>query len=383
MNPLRRVRGEMERSGGGVCGGAELHLHDLEGIGGMNDTSIRHSDGPSSRAPRGRRAIVAVAATIATLALSQTTLAGAHADDQPYDLEFMEENSLTIEYGEYWSFTSTSNEGFYVTLGAYEGACKTYAAGGSTTGYLPALAFYLASPRTFGNVWAADGSAALGTGTYDIGIRCTRENPYSPGDTYSAKTTVPALLTVEKAKLGIELRVTADSANDYAAIVTARFTGRFIDEYVPSTFPGAPLSPGGSWRITIRDADEKVVEEQTIERTAGDDSLATSFYWEGAEPGEQYWASGEFVADSDTAANFDIRAPTVFAYTGPEPEQPQPSSTATAAPDADVPEPIGPGVPLWSIILIGAAVAGLVVTTILLSVRLNRRLHPAPEAEMR
>jgi hypothetical protein len=298
--------------------------------------------------------------------LAQSTAASSVAADTPIDVHFTSSSPKTVEYGEFWSWDFESDHNFYWS--AYVSGLATVTVSGAPAGYSPELSMYDNGTYT-GILYAPYDAPPLGAGTYSIVI----SGSYTDGtDTYSGETAPPASLIVEKAKLGIELRVLADPANTDGAIVTARFTGRFVDEYQSSFFPSAALSPAGVWRISLTDSNGEVATERSIERAAGDDVLATSFYWSDAEPGEQYTASATFTPEGASAANFAVTPPADFSYTAAESQRPTPTSTAAAEPDAELPEATGFGLPLWSVILVGVLIVGLATLVTILVLRLRR-----------
>ena len=279
--------------------------------------------------------------------------------------------SSTIEYGQYWSFGVVCDWTYFITV--HEAGNSVVASTSTPSGYTPSLALYSPYTGFTGSITAPYDVAPLGAGTYTFSISGSGTDGTN---TYTGMTPTPATLTVEKAKLGMEVRVLADPNNSTGAIVTAKFTGRFAEEYQSSFFPGAAVSPAGTWAITIKDAAGETAIQQSIERAAGDDVLATSFYWPDAEPGEQYTATAEFTPTGTSAANFTVTAAQPFSYTAPAELRPTPTSTATARPDASLPEPTGFGIPLWALITLIALILGLGALVTILSVRLNRQRTP-------
>lgn len=302
----------------------------------------------------------------------QSPAAAARAADEPAEISFTT-TSATIEYGQYWSFPLECDFTFWITVYQAGGEAPGNTAITSSSvpsGYEPSLALnspYVGYP---GYLSAPYDVAPLGAGTYTFSVGGTGTDGTN---TFTGETPTPATLTVEKAKLGIELRVLADPANPAAAIVTARFTGRFVDEYQSSFFPGSAKSPAGTWNITITDKDGAVATERSVERAAGDDVLATSFYWADADAGEQYFASATFTPEGVSAANFAVTQATDFPYTAAEANRPVPSSTATGTPDASLPEATGFGLPLWLLIVGGVLALGLAALVTVFSVRMSRR----------
>lgn len=312
------------------------------------------------------RRIVALA-LLGALGLSQAAASSAAADEPV--VTFDEPHTLTLEYGEYWYFTARAAGGYLMMGSTYSVDIEN-----APASFEPEVQAY--DTADYSMVVAVstpyDG-APLTAGTYTINV--TASNGESPTGSTSA---VPATLTIKPAALGIELRIVPDSTNSDASIVTARFTGRFADEYQSSFFPAAALSPAGVWHITIKDENSEVVTERSVERAAGDDVLATSFYWPDAAPGVQYTASADFVPSGSSASNFTIASATDFPFTGSEDARPVPTSTATGKPDASLPEATEFGLPLWSIIVIGVLIVGFGVLVTVLSVRLSRRSVTSP-----
>jgi hypothetical protein len=105
--------------------------------------------------------------------------------------------------------------------------------------------------------------------------------------------------------------------------------------------------------------------------------LATSFYWQGAEPGFVYTASADFIGSGSSANNFSVSSASDFSYTAPESQRAEPTSTATAQPNTELPQPAGFSLPLWALIVVGLLVAGLAALVTVLSVRLRRRPKPS------
>jgi hypothetical protein len=305
---------------------------------------------------------------LAALVLSQVGVASAEAADVPVDIHFTDPTTVTLEYGEYWGFSLASDADFYFNI--YNGGHYTTPMTGVPGGFAPVLSLYSSGGAAQGSLSAPYDVAPLKVGSYTFKV----DGSYDDGfDTYHGATPTAAQLTVQPAQLGIELRVLADANNPAAAIVSARFTGRFVDEYQSSFYDSAAISPAGEWHITLTDGDGAVAVERNLERAAGDDVLATSFYWTEAKPDTEYSATAEFTPTGASASNFHIGSATTFAYTAPANPRPVPSSTATARPTADLPDATGFGLPLWALIAILALIVGLGVLVTILSVRLSKR----------
>ena len=314
-----------------------------------------------------RRAAAALT-LIAAISLSQAAAVSASAIEYP--IEWQAPSSTVIEYGEYWQFTATYPD--FIVPSDYDVEST-----GTPSSFTPDVTRYCSMLCSV-SVSAPYDAAVLPAGAYSFTASYDYPGGGEPSQ-FAATTATSATLTVNPAKLNIELRVIADPSTGDGAIVTARFTGRFVDEYSSSFFPGVAQSPAGIWTITIKDEDGEEAISRSVERAAGDDVLATSFYWADAEPGTEYTASASFQASGASATNFSIAAAPDFSYTAPASERPVPSSTATEKPDAALPEATGFGLPLWSLILVGVIAIGLAALITIFSVRLSRR--PEPEAE--
>ena len=302
---------------------------------------------------------------LAAFALSQAGASSAQADG-PGAIAWNDPIAVTVEYGQQWGFEATGAMTFSLA-GPWTGTVTFH---GGPSGYHPGVYSYQYDhATTIVSAYNDFTAAALGPGTYTVDATVT-----NGVDSYT--TTTPASLVISPAALGLDIRVLADPNNPAGAIVTAQFTGRFVDEYQSSFYDGVALSPAGEWHITIEDEDGEVAIERNLERSAGDDVLATSFYWTGAKPDKQYTATAEFTPTGSSNANFEIGSATAFAYTAPVDPRPTPSSTATAKPAADIPESSGLGLPLWALVLIIVLLVGLGVVVTILSVRLSKRPGP-------
>ncbi len=308
-----------------------------------------------------RRAAVAFLVTAAIVVLPA---APALATDPP-PVSWTGATSATIEYAEYWQFdvsfpgTGTSEYTFNNT--------------GAPAGYTPAV--YVGpdpsnSMQLVGDVTVSPDAAPLGAGSYSFILHV--KQTYGSFVTYEGETATPAHLTITPAKLGLTVRAVPDPANPNVAIVSAAFTGRFVDEYGSSFFPTSAVSPAGKWTFTIVDSDGAVALKRDVERQAGSDVLAASFAWADAEPDTTYAISAEFTPEGTSGANFAITPASPFGYTAPDNARPVPTSTATSKPDASLPESTGFGVPLWGIILVIALILGLASLVTVLSVRTSR-----------
>lgn len=254
---------------------------------------------------------------------------------------------LESEYGIPWAFQVTATE----TRAYNEPWSIAASMQGAPSGYAPtSYAYTQADDTTIGSVAPSNTMRALEVGTYPVTLTLM-----APGNI--AVTTTTAELTITPARLGIELLLLPDPSNTDNAVLSARFTGQFASNYLPSTYPGAGLSPAGTWNVVIKDSAGAAVLEQEIDRLAGDDVLAISAYWKDAQAGERYVAHVTFTPSGDSVKNFDVTGSNNVDYTAPPPARPAPESTASPAPFVADPAAAGPSLPLWS--LLAAALAGL------------------------
>ena len=325
------------------------------------------------RQRRGRRqaSLILLLGVSAALPLSLVATGAVTADPPPAPvITFDDPSSRSVEYGEQWYFTATATPTLMAT-GPWSGSATMHSA---PSGYAAQVSSYqdAAYTTTYVYVNQSYDLAPLAPGSYTVDATVTN-------GTDSATTTAPARLTVVPAKLGVELRVLSDANNPDGAIVTARFTGRFVDEYGSSFYPGSALSPEGTWKISLIDTDGQVATERSIERRAGDDVLATSFYWQDPEPNAKYVAKATFTVSGTSAGNFDVAPAADFPFTSSDESRPVPTSTATAAAPAPLPEVSDFSLPLWALILGGVLIAGLAALVIVFLVKLRASANAAED----
>ena len=307
----------------------------------------------------------------------------AHAEELPVAISFNEPRTKTVEYGQVWDFAFIGDDivAFEYDLDKHPGneAIFQVKTTGTPSGYAPAAYAYVAGGGTTGSVFHDYGTPLLGVGSYTFSVAV---DGIGFGNTYKGETPQPASLTITPAALGTEVRVVPDEADPRNAIVTARFTGRFVDEYQSSYFPGAAISPAGQWSITVVDAAGDVAVERSVDREAGDDTLATSFYWSGAKPGEQYTATATFTPSGTSGANFAATPAAAFEFTADESQRVVAASDAIEKPAADLPPEPDLSVPLWLVLLIGLASAALITVAVIFGVRLLRSRAPIAAEEL-
>ena len=323
-----------------------------------------------------KRTATAAAALLGGLVLALAAGNAAHAADYPVDVTFDDPTSSTIEYGQSWAFPFTT--GYLPDSGPANQYFEVRTTGSSTT-YTPSLFInndHSGSGSTFtGRIYPSWDSQPLGAGSYSFTVILDLST--GTADTIGGETPTPARLVVSPAKLGIEATVVADYSNPTGAIVNARFTGRFIEDYQSSYNEGAALSPAGAWHIVLTDESGEVAVEKTVERSAGDDNLATSFYWADGKADEEYTAVAEFVPTGVSADNFTIEPAEAVTYVAQPDARPTPSSSATATPE-EVPVPVGFALPLWTVLLDILLIVALGTLVTILAVRLRNR--PAEKA---
>ena len=280
---------------------------------------------------------------------------------------------LTIEYGDGWGFELYSDQPVgaldFAGLGVFP---DITGAPGYNVGVYLASTYHtiVAYPVAYLN--ADPNSPPLRVGEYTIGAAA--EGNYF-GDSTHGYTAPPGHLTITRAPLGLSVRVVPDPNNPEGAIVTALFTGHYVDNFYPSADVAAPVAPEGAWTITLTDADGEVGVQRNFERQATDDVLSTTFYWLDAKPGMEYTATAVFEPAGASATNFNFSEATPFAYTAVEPQRPVPTSTAAAAPPSEVlPDP-GFGLPAVVVILGVVLIVISGVLTTIFAVKGSRRMQ--------
>lgn len=312
-----------------------------------------------------RRRIIgmtAVAAGVLLFSGAAVGSAGAAKLDPPYTIAFAT-TDYTFEYGEYWFLEAHSPEaGFAFGTFTAEGTLT-----GTPSGYTPTIdAYAVDSTSTNAYVSPSSTSRPLPAGTYEATL--TIRGFDGAGEPSSTPT--PATMTINPSALGIGLQIIPDPSNPANAIISAKFTGRFVDEFFSTADPLAPLTPAGSWRILVRDAEGQTAHELRADRSENDDVLALSSYWSDVPPGE-YTVSAAFTASGASADNFTISDATPVTYTAAA--APGSGSTAPPAPPAPpAAEDLGMTLPLWIPIVAGVLTAGLLALMIVQIVRLRR-----------
>ena len=322
-----------------------------------------------------RTLAAAILACVLTAVLSLGSVAAANADVPPI---VFDPKTTTAEYGQSWAVEGTVSPSPFAS---WSTPTAIVAMRGTPNGYTPnAQAYHDPSTNTMrATVYSSYTARPLNAGTYNFDMVVT--NGYGGA---GAGTSRPQPLVIEPAALSIETRVVEDAADPSSAIVSARFVGKFVDNFQTTQFPTAPFTPAGEWQISIVDSTGETTSWK-VARTDTDDVLATSLLWAESKPGEQYTATAEFVTSGTSSNNFSISGSAPFSYTAPTSERQFAPATAPSAPEIEPAAPATFSVPLWWIVLAGVLVAALAAVLVILAVRLRRtparsqKLVPAHE----
>lgn len=306
--------------------------------------------------------LVAVAASVLLFSGAAAGSAGAAKLEPPYTVAFTT-TEYTVEYGEYWFLEALSPEGnIALSPFAAEGTLT-----GAPSGYAPTVDAYAPdSMTTIAYMAPSSTSRPLPAGAYTATISIRAFS----GAAEPATTPTPANLTITPSALGITLQAIPDPSNPGNAIISARFTGRFVDAFFSTSDTLAPLTPAGTWRILVQDAEGEPAHELQADRSDDDDVLAVSSYWSDVPPGE-YTVLAAFTPSGASADNFTISDATPVSYTATA--APGSGSTAPPAPPAPpATEQVGMTLPLWIPLVAGVLSAGLLALMIVQIVRLRR-----------
>lgn len=256
--------------------------------------------------------------------------------------------SQAVRYGESWGAPISLTD---LPCNACPGAALQYSYTGTAkgTGTIP---FYQSAPYT--------GSAQLGDYLLDQG------KPLPPG-TYrftlafvygaTVQGSNSFQLTVAPAPIGTDLRVIPDPGNRDNAVVTVMLTGDYI-EAMGGDGGGPPL-PAGEWHIVIQDERGKTAfHDDVAQPKEGPPYL--SAYWSGVGSGP-YAATTSFEFDAASAAFFSVTA----AKGTPFVPLAAPTSSASSQPAGSTAAPPAASVPLWTLLVAGLAVLGLLLSALL------------------
>jgi hypothetical protein len=311
-------------------------------------------------------AITAMSAGVLLISGAAAGSASAAKFEPPYTIAFTS-SAYTYEYGQYWFLEAHSPEANAALAPMTAEATLT----GAPSGYAPTVGAYPVDSSSH-NAYVSPSSSSrplpAGAYTATISIRAFG------GAGEPATTPTPANLTITPAALGITLQVAADPSNPANVIISSRFTGPFVDSVFTTADPLAPLTPEGTWRIVVEDAEGQPAFEFSADRSDADDVLAVSTYWSDVPPGA-YTARAAFTPTGASADNFAIGDATPVTYTAAA--APGSGSTAPPAPPAPpATEQAGMTLPLWIPIVAGVVTAGLLALMIVQIVRLRRAGNP-------
>lgn len=316
---------------------------------------------------------IAVSLVPSGLAAGSPASRAACGEDPPLTAWSPEE--LQLKYGDYWSMTATTNQ-----VNVIETPWSVSAQLTGEGAPLPTDSYFF---KASGSDWCeatisvvpASGRP-LDAGEYRLTGRF--DNPYGSGfDTPEAR------IVVNPAALGIQARITADPSNPRHAIVSAAFTGQFVEDFSngwgTTSNPSAPLTPAGHWSIVVIDGDGDIALDVQIDRVETDDALATSAYWADPPAGD-YSVTAQFVPSGASASNFTFAEATPFRYTA---SGPPPDAVPTATPAPSLPPEAtatGSAVPLFIPLILAVVTAGLLVFAAVQFIR-TRRIRSAMSAD--
>jgi len=311
-----------------------------------------------------RRTMAALAAAV--LASSAAVLgvaAPAFADDS-YTMSF-QPDSWDIEYGTDWYLQVTSNNPGHFAPSWETGTMNIT---GFPTGYEPQRYF----GGNTGTLTPAATSPHLPPGTYTISAKGSYVQGEPPfGSTLTGSSATPAVIRIAPAALKTTVKVVPDSSDPTASIITLVFTGDFVDSYRPIAHGGAG-GPEGSWKVTISDKDDAVVDTITVDTEPATPSLGHSIFWAKGSPGASYTATAQFTPTGSSTTNFAIGGASSFPFTVEKSNDASKPDVDVDTPALEEPDVAGFSVPLWWVILIAVALAALVALAVVFAVRLGR-----------
>jgi hypothetical protein len=265
-------------------------------------------------------------------------------------------SSLTVAYGGDWQFVLDPAH-------AYCGAgTATISENGKT---LSTTQYFANQGQVYMSSWA---QAPLVVGTHKLTLALTTE--------LCGAQEVPATVTVQKAAMSVDGRLTADPNAPQNAIITMLAVGDFVDKLTPTYLlsPDDAVSarfPAGTWNMSIADADGKVVHEMSVTTKYGDDPWATG-YWAATPPDAQLTATATFTPSGTTGGNFAMAKPTPLSYSTAQETNPGLSKPADDGPPATA-APTGFTLPLWALVAGAVLAAGALALGIVALVRLVGR----------
>ena len=306
---------------------------------------------------------IAALALVSGFVLSLASSGSANAADVDVPLSWLDPATQTVTYGDYWTFTvATSGPSAIVPPNSPVDVT------GATSPYHPSVQFFYDSTDGDDRAYLSPpmDRQPLEVGHYAFKVNSTAD---SGGDHYIFSTATAAQLTINKAPLGIDLRVVNDPNSTGNAIVSLSFTGSYIDNLYPANGdPSAPLVPSGIWALTVTGPDGAIAIQRNIQQAAGFAS-STSFYWPNVPAGKSFKAKATFTADASIAGNFTISPSSEVDYTSTPAATPTPVPTELSTSAHSNPNQSGFALPLWLVIVLAVVILGLAVTVTILAVK--------------
>jgi hypothetical protein len=285
------------------------------------------------------------------------------ASDVNVPLNWLDPATLTVAYGEYWTFTVATADS-----SAPVPDPSPVTVTGATTPFSSSVSFFAdtSDGDRRGFIYQPVDRQPLEVGHYTFAVSTTKD---SSGNHYVYATATTAQLTITKAALGVDLRVINDPSSTKNAIIALRLTGTYIDNLYPADGdPSAPLAPAGTWAVTLTGADGNVALQKSIDQAAGFAS-SLSFYWPDVPHDKTYKATATFTPAATSAGNFAVSPSTPVSYTSSPAAAPEPVPTEASATTHKDPGPQGFSLPLWSIILLIILIIGLAITVTILAIK--------------
>ncbi len=298
-------------------------------------------------------------------AAASPQVATLYSDSAGEDLKFVD-TSPSVEYGTWLNLDFTAHS-WLATIGEDSINNVLHLTSSDVPGdFKSEISTYGLVDQTKGTAFQAGDGRPLAAGTYTFTLKLHYDDG-TPGGVN--ETSPPATVTVTPAALTTELNVIPDPSAAHGVIVSSRLSGPFADNFGSQDFPNAPLAPKGVWHFEITDSTGAVAAQQD---QPSDGSLASSFYWGGAQAGTDYSATVKFSSASETASNFAIADATPVTFTGASSPRPEPTSTAAAAPIIETPTSTGFQLPVWLVVLLGIIITGLAAAAVVMYVRVSR-----------
>jgi hypothetical protein len=303
-----------------------------------------------------RIALTRIAAA-AALAVSVVALTAAPASAAPIPGRVkalsVGSGAISVEYGQDWNVSATSCIGLQ-SYSVSEGAKQLYS---DTVTYS-----YSGSYFGFGSYNMPPLSAGKHTLTVTAQSGCGAE-------------TATVTITVSKAPLTFDARITADPNAPGNAIITSQAIGDFMDRLPDAVYrdDNSARFPAGTWKIAVVDDSGASVHEDTIAGKVGDPGYISA-YWLQAPEDASLTATVEFTPSGSLAGDFTVTQPAPFGYTTG-----QTTNAGLTKPADDGPPrsttPTGFTLPVWSLVAAGVLAVAAIAVGIVFAIRLRRRLQ--------